>query len=290
MVVVLCSERQRQVRRRQRGWKGVMERERVIGTERHPYHLVDPSPWPIVTATGALGVVTGGVWYMHYGRVEGLWMGMIIMLSGMGIWWRDVIREGTLEGQHTSIVQLGIRMGMMLFIASEVMFFVAFFWGFFWASLAPVPEIGSVWPPQGIEVMKAWEVPFMNTLILLSSGASVTWAHHSIVVGKREEAVKGMVMTIGLAIIFTGLQGYEYASAKFSMGDGIYGSTFYMATGFHGFHVIIGTIFLTVGLGRIMRYEMTRQHHVGFEAAAWYWHFVDVVWLFLFVSIYWWGG
>lgn len=259
-------------------------------TEKNPFHLVDPSPWPIVVATGAFGVTTGGVLYMQGYTSSVLSIGMVFMLVGMGMWFRDIIREGTLEGQHTSIVQVGLRFGMLLFIASEVMFFVAFFWGFYWASLAPVPEIGGIWPPKGIEVMKAWEVPFLNTLILLGSGVSVTWAHHGIVAGNRREAISGLVVTIILAIIFTGLQVFEYMSAGFNISDGIYGATFYMATGFHGFHVIIGTIMLCISLFRVWKYELTRQHHFGFEAAAWYWHFVDVVWLFLFVSIYWWGG
>jgi cytochrome c oxidase subunit 3 len=261
-------------------------------TQRHPFHLVDPSPWPLVTATAAFVTTTGAVMYMHgyNGGGSMLSLGLIFLVSTMMIWWRDVIREGTLEGQHTSMVQLGLRFGMILFIASEVMFFVAFFWAFFWASLAPVPEIGSVWPPQGIEILNAWEVPFLNTMILLSSGASVTWAHHAMIAGNRTQTVVGLVLTVILAILFTALQGFEYTNAGFSISDGIYGATFYMATGFHGFHVFIGTCFLTVCLIRVLSYHFTKQHHFGFEAAAWYWHFVDVVWLFLFVSIYWWGG
>ena len=228
---------------------------------------------------------------MHgYGGGLALGLSLAFLISSMFIWWRDVIREGTLEGQHTSMVQLGLRFGMLLFIASEVMFFVAFFWAFFWASLAPVPEIGSVWPPQGVEVLNAWEVPFLNTLILLSSGASVTWAHHAMIAGNRSQTVAALVFTVGLAVVFTGLQVFEYLNAGFTISDGIYGSTFYMATGFHGFHVMLGTAFLAVCLVRVLAYHFTRQHHFGFEAAAWYWHFVDVVWLFLFVSIYWWGG
>lgn len=261
-------------------------------TEKNPFHLVDASPWPLVVSIGAFNLTTGSVMFMHNyeNGFTVMTLGLFLLLLGMGVWFRDVIRESTLEGQHTSQVQVGLRMGVILFIISEVMFFLAFFWAFFWASVAPVPEIGSIWPPKGIEVMNAWEVPFLNTLILLSSGATVTWAHHSIVVGNRTETIVSMLLTIGLAIIFTGLQGFEYTNASFDISDGVYGSTFYMATGFHGFHVIIGTIMLTVGLYRIFGYEVTRQHHFGFEAAAWYWHFVDVVWLFLFVSIYWWGG
>ena len=179
---------------------------------------------------------------------------------------------------------------MLLFIVSEVMFFFAFFWAFFWAALSPTPEIGSVWPPQGIDVLSAWEVPLLNTLILLTSGASVTWAHHAIVAGDRDGAIQGLIVTIALAVLFTALQAFEYVNAGFTISDSVFGSTFYMATGFHGFHVFIGTCFLTVCLRRLVSNHFTRQHHFGFEAAAWYWHFVDVVWLFLFVSVYWWGG
>lgn len=261
-------------------------------TQKHPFHLVDPSPWPLITASAAFGVTTAAVMFIHgyNGGGSFLVFSIIFLVSSMFVWWRDVIREGTLEGQHSSIVQLGLRYGIILFIVSEVMFFFAFFWAFFWASLAPTVELGSVWPPQGIEVLSAWEVPLLNTLILLSSGASVTWAHHAIVAGDHQQSLRGLGLTVVLAIIFTGLQVFEYCNAGFSISDGVYGSTFFMATGFHGFHVIIGTLFLTVAIFRVIDYHFTKQHHFGFEAAAWYWHFVDVVWLFLFVSVYWWGG
>jgi len=176
---------------------------------------------------------------------------------------------------------------MILFIASEVMFFFAFFWAFFWSSLAPVPEIGSVWPPLGIEVFSAWGVPLLNTLIRRSSGATCTWAHHAIVCGDKVGAKHALIATLILAVAFTGFQVYEYSHASFTIASGIYGSTFFMATGFHGFHVFIGTCFLTVCLVRLLNNHFTRGHHFGFEAAAWYWHFVDVVWLFLFVMVYW---
>ena len=167
---------------------------------------------------------------------------------------------------------------------------MTFFWTFFHSSLAPSVELGAIWPPKGIEVLNQWEVPLLNTVILLSSGATVTWAHHSIVSGDRKGAILGLILTVSLALIFTALQGLEYYEAPFTIADGIYGSTFFIATGFHGLHVIIGTIFLAVCLARLINYHFTKHHHFGFEAAAWYFHFVDVVWLFLFVSIYWWGA
>nr|ADT62141.1 cytochrome oxidase subunit 3 [Isoetes engelmannii] len=259
---------------------------------RHPYHLVDPSPWPILGSLGALASTTGGVMYMHFftggGMLLGSGLGMI--LYTMFLWWRDVIRESTHEGHHTKMVQLGLRYGFILFIVSEVMFFLAFFWAFFHSSLAPTVEIGAIWPPKGIEVLDPWGIPFLNTLILLSSGAAVTWAHHAILAGFKREAVYALVVTIWLALVFTGLQVMEYVEAPFTISDGIYGSTFFLATGFHGFHVIIGTFFLIICGIRQFLGHLTEKHHFGFEAAAWYWHFVDVVWLFLFVSIYWWGG
>ena len=260
--------------------------------QKHPFHLVDPSPSPLTASIGAFCWLSGTAMYFH-GYVGGLFtcfLGLSLVLYTMYSWWKDIVREGTFEGNHTSMVQIGLRFGMILFIVSEVMFFFAFFWAFFHSSLAPTPEIGSIYPPKGIEVLSAWEVPFLNTLILLTSGAAVTWSHHAILLGERKQAIFSLVLTIVLAIIFTGLQVFEYCNSSFTISDSVYGSTFYMATGFHGFHVFIGTCFLTVCLVRLIQYHFTQQHHFGFEAAAWYWHFVDVVWIFLFITIYYWGG
>lgn len=259
---------------------------------KHPYHLVDWSPWPIFASFAAFVTTIGGVMYMHkyiYGGFV-LTLGLLMVVYSMFVWWRDVIREALFEGYHTFAVQTGLRYGMILFIVSEVMFFLAFFWAFFHSSLAPTVEIGAVWPPKGITVFNPWEIPFLNTIILLSSGAAVTWAHHAILAGERRQAIYGLSLTILLAMVFTGFQWYEYGEAPFTISDSVYGSCFYMATGFHGFHVFIGTIFLAVCLYRLINFHFTKQHHFGFEAAAWYWHFVDVVWLALFVSIYYWGG
>lgn len=260
--------------------------------QKHPFHLVDPSPWPIFTSFAAFTTTFGGVMFMH-GFVGGdfvLALGFIMVIYSMFVWWRDVIRESTFEGHHTIGVQSGLRMGMILFIVSEIMFFFAFFWAFFHSSLAPTIDIGAIWPPKGIEVLNPWEIPFLNTLILLTSGVSVTWAHHAILAGHRTQGIYSLIVTVILASIFTGLQVLEYLDAPFNISDSVYGSCFYMATGFHGFHVFVGTFFLAICLVRLIKYHFTRKHHFGFEAAAWYWHFVDVVWLFLFVAIYWWGG
>jgi heme/copper-type cytochrome/quinol oxidase subunit 3 len=226
----------------------------------------------------------------YLGGFETMLFGLFSLLTCMFLWWRDVIREGTLEGHHTNIVQLGLRYGMLLFIASEVMFFFAFFWAFFAASLAPTIEIGTIWPPKGIDVFNPFEVPLLNTLILLTSGATITYSHHAITAGNKVEATWSLLLTIILAIIFTGFQAFEYTTANFNITDGIYGSTFYMATGFHGFHVFVGTVVLTVCLIRLIMNHYTIEHHFGFEAGAFYWHFVDVVWLFLYIAVYFWGG
>jgi cytochrome c oxidase subunit 3 len=260
--------------------------------QKHPFHLVDPSPWPIFAATGAFMSTFGGVMFMH-GFENGdlaLSLGLVMISYSMIVWWRDVIREATFEGHHTDAVQLGLRYGMILFIVSEIMFFFAFFWAFFHSSLAPTIEIGMVWPPKGVEVLNPWEVPFLNTVILLSSGAAVTWAHHAILAREHSQAIYALGATIFLALVFTGFQAAEYLEAPFTIADSVYSSTFFVATGFHGFHVFVGTLFLAVCLVRASKSHFTRKHHFGFEAAAWYFHFVDVVWLFLFVAIYWWGG
>jgi len=266
----------------------------IRNNQKHSFHLVDPSPWPLIASFSALMITFGGVLYFHgYSGGSFLWrFGFLMVLFMMFCWWRDVIREGTFEGQHTKTVQRGLKMGMLLFIVSEVMFFFAFFWAFFHSSFNPGLGIGGIWPPYGMEpfLLDPWGIPLLNTFILLTSGATITWAHYAIVIGVKNESCIALLSTILLAIIFTALQGFEYISAGFNINDGIYGSTFYMTTGFHGFHVFIGTCFIFVCLVRLYLNHFTREHHFGFEAAAWYWHFVDVVWLFLFITIYWWGS
>lgn len=260
-------------------------------SQRHPFHLVNPSPWPLVTAMSALVITSGLFLYMHsyFGGHLIFPAGLLMLIFSLFGWWKDVVREATYDGHHTVAVQVGLRYGVILFIISEVFFFIGFFWAFFHSSLSPTVEIGLIWPPKGIEVLDPWSLPFLNTLILLTSGVTVTWAHYAVLSGRRGEAISGLFFTVLLGLSFSILQMYEYKEAAFAISDGIYGSTFYMATGFHGAHVIIGTIFLLVCLVRQINYHFTREHHLGFEAAAWYWHFVDVVWLFLFTSVYWWG-
>lgn len=255
----------------------------------HPYHLVDPSPWPYTMGCSVLLTTLGGVIYFHYSNGLLVFTGLISIAICLYLWMKDIIREGTYQGLHTKATLSGLKIGFILFIVSEVLLFFTFFWAFFHSSLSPSVEIGIMWPPMGVNPLNPFSVPLLNTAILLSSGATVTWAHHSIICGNRDEALRGLSLTVGLGIFFTLLQVFEYFEAPFCIADSVYGSTFFIATGFHGFHVLVGTIFLSICLLRLNYSHFTRSHHFGFEAASWYWHFVDVVWLFLYICIYWWG-
>jgi heme/copper-type cytochrome/quinol oxidase subunit 3 len=258
---------------------------------KHHWHLVDPSPWPLMASVAAFSLTTGGVLYMHnYILGSSLFkIGLFMLLFVMYTWWRDVVREATFEEHHNVAVQRGLRLGMILFIVSEIMFFFAFFWAFFHSSLSPVFNIGGVWPPEAIITISSSGIPLTNTIFLLSSGATVTWSHHAIRARSKKHTILGLIFTVILAIIFTVLQVYEYFNATFNISDSVFGSCFYMTTGFHGFHVFIGTCCLFVSLFRVVINHFTSTHHFGLESAIWYWHFVDVVWLFLFIMVYWWG-
>jgi cytochrome c oxidase subunit 3 len=295
----------------------------MAGTKNHDYHILPPSPWPMLSSFAALVLAVGGLMYMREAAFGGLVFGagLIAVLACMGLWWADVIREAR-AGDHTPVVQLHLRYGMVLFIASEVMFFLGWFWAWFDFALFPAAvqfshEDGvslidaathqaAQWPPAGIEVLDAFKLPLLNTFLLLLSGTTITWAHHALIHGQRggrrvglwgalgvgedDGVKKGLWLTVVLGLLFSCIQAYEYAHAPFPFGTINYTSAFYMATGFHGFHVIVGTIFLIVNLIRAYQGDFTPRQHFGFEAAAWYWHFVDVVWLFLFVTVYVWGG
>ncbi len=298
-------------------------------TKNHDYHLVNPSPWPLVGSVAAFIMAVGAiVWMKTHGTAEkllgfsGPWifaLGMALVLYTMFMWWRDVIHEAH-AGDHTPVVRLHLRYGMIMFIASEVMFFVAWFWAYFDASLFPAAVepmpitgadgivtqsknligmvtrnelFGGHWPPKATadgvtfkSTFNPWGLPLVNTLILLLSGTTVTWAHHALLENNRKGLIWGLTLTVILGALFTACQAYEYGHAAFKFGGHLYGSTFFMATGFHGAHVLIGTIFLAVCLFRALKGHFSPKQHFGFEAAAWYWHFVDVVWLFLFLCIY----
>ncbi len=263
----------------------------------HDYHLVDPSPWPALASLGAFIMAVGAIMWMRDVTPWVFWIGLAAVLYTAFVWWADVIKEAN-TGDHTPVVQMHHRYGMILFIVSEIMFFVAWFWAYFDGffrnddiqQFARVAATGGQWPPTGIEVFDPWHLPLFNTLILLASGTAVTWAHHALLEDDREGLKWGLILTILLGALFSFVQVLEYSSAGFSFSGNIYGATFFMATGFHGFHVLIGTIFLFVCLVRMLQGQFTSKQHLGFEFAAWYWHFVDVVWLFLFASIYIWGS
>nr|ARH54858.1 cytochrome c oxidase subunit 3 [Aloconota currax] len=256
----------------------------------HPFHLVDISPWPIMGAFSAMITMIGIIKWFHMFNNSLFLLGSLITILIMYQWWRDISREGTFQGLHTFNVTMGLRWGMILFITSEVFFFISFFWSFFHSSLAPTIELGMNWPPMGITTFNPMQIPLLNTLILLTSGLTVTWAHHSLIENNYTQTTQSLILTVILGLYFSILQAYEYIEASFSIADAVYGASFFMATGFHGIHVIIGTTFLLVCLIRHLNNHFSSIHHFGFEAAAWYWHFVDVVWLFLYISIYWWGS
>jgi cytochrome c oxidase subunit 3 len=289
------------------------------GEVKHDYHLVNPSPWPFVGSVGALIAALGAVtlWKglspdeTNFILGKGHWtlftIGSLILIFTCIGWWGDVIKESR-AGDHTPVVDIGLRYGMILFIASEVMFFVAWFWMFFelaiyhghradWVVPTWDPATAAAWanwPPPHVETFDPFHLPLINTLILLLSGTTVTWAHHALQTGDRKGARNGLILTVLLGALFTYVQfGVEYPEAGFAFGNqgdvstaNVYGASFFMATGFHGAHVIIGTIFLAVCLLRLLAGQFTPTKHFGLEAAAWYWHFVDVVWLFLFTFVY----
>jgi len=257
---------------------------------RQPFHLVDISPWPLIGSLGAIITTMGILFWFNGSGLFCLFIGIILVLITIFQWWRDVIREGLYSGSHTSSVSSGLRWGILLFIISEVIFFFSFFWAFFHSSLAPSLELGCCWPPIGIYTLNSFSTPLLNTGVLLGSGVTITYSHHSLQGGDHINTLKGLQYTIILGLYFTYLQYGEYLETSFTLADSVYGSIFFVATGFHGLHVLIGTQFLLVCLYRAYNYHFSSGHHFGFEAAAWYWHFVDVVWIFLYLSIYWWGS
>nr|YP_010713936.1 cytochrome c oxidase subunit III [Eleutherocaulis alte]AKM99604.1 cytochrome c oxidase subunit III [Eleutherocaulis alte]WDD39309.1 cytochrome c oxidase subunit 3 [Eleutherocaulis alte] len=255
-----------------------------------PFHLVEKSPWPILASFSVLAIPVGTISMIREKNMSILIIGITVTTIIAYLWWRDIIRESTMQGFHNSLVTTGLKYGMFLFIVSEVFFFLSFFWAFFHSSLAPTPEIGSIWPPYNISTLEVFQVPLLNTSVLLLSGVSITWAHHSLDEKNKKEATLSLLLTVLLGFYFLNLQLGEYKETSFSIADSIYGSTFFVATGFHGLHVMIGTAFLSVCFLRLISNHFSNTHYIGFLTAAWYWHFVDVVWLFLYISIYWWGS
>nr|YP_010140070.1 cytochrome c oxidase subunit III [Nacolus tuberculatus]QQK57722.1 cytochrome c oxidase subunit III [Nacolus tuberculatus] len=256
----------------------------------HPYHMVEKSPWPITGSMGVMSMASGMIMWFSQKSMTLLTMGTVIIMLTMMQWWRDTIRESTFQGLHTKKVTNSMKLGMILFITSEIMFFSSFFWAFFHSSLSPNIELGMIWPPMGVKTFNPMNIPMLNTMILLSSGMSMTWAHNSLMNKNYTQMMQSLNITIILGVYFSILQAFEYSEASFCISDSIYGSTFFMSTGFHGIHVIIGTMFILISTMRVINLHFSKTHHVGFEASAWYWHFVDVIWLFLYMSIYWWGS
>jgi len=217
---------------------------------------------------------------------------LALILLTLWAWGRELVREATHEGYHTLNVVTGLKYGMLLFLASEAMLFFPFFWAFFHASLSPAVTIGGIWPPEGIrleETLDAFMLPLVNTVVLLTSGVALVAAHRAILAGCRPVVLNGLYIAISLGILFSWLQYLEYGLAHYTINDGLYGSTFFMLTGLHGFHVLVGTCLLLIAYWRAVQNHFSRQHHALFEFAAWYWHFVDVVWLFVFAFVYCWG-
>lgn len=257
---------------------------------RTPFHLVEYSPWPLLVSAILTSIPLGFIFLVRIGLNGLLFLSLILTRIIAYLWWRDITRERTYQGSHTSYVSSGLKLGVLLFILSEICFFFAFFWAYFHRRLSPSIELGSSWPPVGLTTLQVFQVPLLNTSILLLSGVRVTWAHHSLEKNKNYSSLQGLLLTFLLGVYFLYLQFGEYQETRFSIADSVYGRVFFVATGFHGLHVIIGASFLFVCLIRIFYYHFNSNHHVGFLAATWYWHFVDVVWLFLYIRIYWWGS
>lgn len=255
----------------------------------HPFHLVNNSPWPIINSLNILNIIIRIINLIFNNNFLFLTSSFSSLLISRFLWWRDITRERTFIGNHTKKVILNLKYGIILFIISEIFFFSSFFWRFFHRSLTPNIEIGIKWPPNNIERFNPIIIPLLNTIILLSSGISVTWTHHRILNNNFYQSIQSLFITATLGLYFSILQIYEYIQSRFCISDSIFGSSFYISTGFHGFHVIIGSIILISSIIRLKKNHFSINHHFGFEAAAWYWHFVDVIWLILYISIYWWG-
>lgn len=262
----------------------------------HPFHLVDPSPWPFMVSMSLLVMAIGAVLAMHKIDYILFALGSLAVLLVTFSWFADVVKESREKGTHTQQVQWGLKFGVFLFILSEVMLFFSFFWAYFNAAFDPIiylndQFVSGVWPPKHITTLDPFGLPYLNTLILLLSGTTVTWAHHALLKDNMRDVRIGLLLTVLLGVVFTIFQIAEYAHVSFKFSDGIYPTTFFMATGLHGVHVVMGTIMLFICFLRTFKKnDMTSTHHVGFETTVWYWHFVDIVWIFLFFSIYWWGS
>lgn len=257
---------------------------------RSPFHLVEQRPWPLIISIRAFFIVSGLTAWFHGKPIIILIIGLLLFIVTVYRWWSNVYTEGAYIGVHTIREIVGIKIGIILFITSEIIFFFGFFWSFFHRSLRPTLELGCSWPPVGITPINPFSIPLLNTAVLLGSGVTITWAHHSILDSKSLEVTQGLLLTVVLGLYFTYLQAGEYLRSRFSISERVYGSTFFVITGFHGVHVALGTRFLVACLLRNILRQYSIYRHFSFEARAWYWHFVDVVWIILYLFIYWWGS
>ena len=266
---------------------------------KHDFHLVDRSPWPTIVSIQLFSLAVGLVCQLQ-GYLKG---NTLIILSSILIgivvccWWRDVIREATYLGEHTVKVVGGLSLGISLFIISECLLFFGLFWAYLHSAFNPSVEFGLSWPPVGISKLNPLELPLLNTLLLLSAGAAVTWGHHALVIlplscrktySGRNASLTGLIIGISLALIFTLFQYIEFCTSPFDISDSVFASTFYMATTFHGLHVIVGAIYLITATYRIYNYQQNRKHHSNLLTSLWYFHFTDVVWLLLYIIMYLW--
>nr|YP_010852722.1 cytochrome c oxidase subunit III [Provespa barthelemyi]WGL39462.1 cytochrome c oxidase subunit III [Provespa barthelemyi] len=255
----------------------------------HPYHIVSMSPWPLILSINILLMAISMIKWFYFMNLNLMFFSILALMLSMYQWWRDVIREGTYQGMHTNSMMKNLKTGMILFIVSEVFFFISMFWTYFHASLSPSIEIGMLWPPKNIIMFNPYDIPLLNSIILITSGMTITWSHHSLMENNINSSILTLLYTIFLSTMFTMCQYFEYNEATFTIADSIFGSIFFLTTGFHGIHVLIGTIFLFISLIRMIQKHFSKIHHFGYEAAIWYWHFVDIVWLFVYTWLYWWS-
>lgn len=256
---------------------------------RHPFHIVTLRPWPLTIGGFALGMIGGLASWLHGHRIDlAVWRSTGLVIATK-MWWRDMVIEGTYQGFHTKKVTTAFYWGIALLILSEVLFFFRFFWAFLHRALAPTPEIACQWPPTGISPVNPITWPLFNSIILLTRGALANLAYLYLIIGRLQKATEALNGAILAGILFSGIQGYEYYHAPFTIADSVFGSAFYVLTGFHGLHVLVGTIILQVQKKRLQYLHFSPKHHTGFLTAIWYWHFVDLVWLILFALIYIWG-
>jgi len=260
--------------------------------KRHLFHILEPNYYPIQLSIGIFFFVSGLAFSMHNidNGIILFYLGIILIILISIFWFLEIFMEATTLGFHTKIVKSGLKKGFILFIASEIMLFFGFFWAFFHSALNPSIELGAIWPPAGLDLIPVKFFPLFNTLILIISGFSVTWVHRGVAIGSFKESIDGFLITILLGFLFILLQGLEYYEATFNLEDGVYPSIFFMLTGLHGCHVIVGVIFLIVCFISLLFNHYLTSHYLRLVFAIWYWHFVDIVWIILFLTLYCWGS